>query len=525
MEFWTWLVQSGLISGDPNYYRLGRATEAEYQHAIQTAVNNLNYASDPNARADFFNRLQQAGGFQGDYNYYASGQAGAGEMAHLVDTAWRNLFNSGQQAKANEPRDAGGGVTTVGNAPPEEGTARGGVGGGGPDPATQLTILTSNEMAWHFDPSAGKWYVTYGLPGSDKQLVFEADPDQMDSLFGTNHRPTSYTNINFRDFMTNENNIFSGNVSEMQGRGTFEQEYEKVISLALNNGQLPSWMQDSTQARDLLFIAQTEGKSNEWLFEQFAKLPEFKARFPSIEKLMKEGNLTLPNAISGFLEYEAGVTQAVQSLGLTMTDGGQAMTPATVGALIDKGWSLEASTDALKTYKRMQDFAPALTAFNSILAASGMAPLTTQQQWFDFMSGNAPQEFYDAYEASSIQEAATKAGLGDVFAADDAIQAALAGNFTLDTASQAMQQAATLLLRMRTEIDTSKFGLNTDDLIDASLGLAPSSGISEASLFENVNRATLAAQAALQKRSKPFTSFTEEGVPQAQSLAALNRQS
>ncbi|NIP34151.1 MAG: hypothetical protein GWN18_04395, partial [Thermoplasmata archaeon] len=84
-------------------------------------------------------------------------------------------------------------TATEEGARPEEDQAEEGVGGEGPDEETALTILTSEEMEWFFDPSSGKWYVSYGLPGSDRALVFEADPDQMDSLFGEDMRPTNYS--------------------------------------------------------------------------------------------------------------------------------------------------------------------------------------------------------------------------------------------------------------------------------------------------------------------------------------------
>jgi hypothetical protein len=85
MDFWAWLVQSGLISGDPTYYSSGRATSAEYAHAIREAIRHLPY--DLNARADFYNRLQQASGFAGDYNYYVSGDIAQSEYENLINVA------------------------------------------------------------------------------------------------------------------------------------------------------------------------------------------------------------------------------------------------------------------------------------------------------------------------------------------------------------------------------------------------------------------------------------------------------
>src|SRR5690606_26176440 len=201
------------------------------------------------------------------------------------------------------------------------------------------------------------------------------------------------------------------------------------------------------------------------------------------------------------------------------------VTPDVIGGLLGRGWSLQDTLHAMQNFKRQQDFAPALDAFNQILAAKGMAPLSTQQELFDFMDGKAPAEYYDIYEASSVAEAATQAGLGDIFSAQDAINAALAGDFDRGSAMESMQKAAQLLLRLRSEVATKKYGITQDELIDISLGMAPSSGRSEVEVFEAVNRATLEAQARLKDRVRPYQGFTPQGRVQAQSLSALRNES
>lgn len=409
-------------------------------------------------------------------------------------------------------------VTNTGAVKGED-QAETGVGGGGPDEETQLTILTGKEMEWFYDRGAGKWFVQYGLPDSNRTIVFEADPDQMDALFGKGLRPTNYRLISTKTLLARDLVTFGGNIAEVEGNGSFEDGVTKVKAIALDNGKLPSWMDDDGEAMDIIYLAQTEGKSNEWIMEQFSKLPTFKARFPNIEKLMKSGNLTLTEAVSGFLEYEAGIKQAVAAMG----QDADAINPTVVGGLMERGYNLKSATEALTVYRRMEDFAPALESFNAILAANDLDPITSTQGWYDFLQGNAPAEFYDIYEASSIQEAATQAGLGDLFSADDAIDAALQGNFTLENATAGMQKAAQLLLRMRSEVATAEYGLDAEDLIDLSLGVKPSSGKSEAEIFEAVNRATLNARAQLQKRARPYSSFTADGVPQSVSLSKLRQ--
>lgn len=460
----------------------------------------------------------------GDASIGTSQESEADRLARIVNdimTGARTFKDTSDDIKKATGQSTGpSDVPTKPGPPKEEEKAEVGVGGGGEDPETQLTILTSNNMNWYFDKGSGKWFVSYALPHSGMNLVFEADPDQMDALFGKGMRPTNYETVSTQTLLAREGIIFSGNIAEMEGTGRFEDEYEKVIAIAKNNGQLPSWMQGDASALDLLFIAQTDNKSNEWLLNEFSKLESFKARFPGLQQLQSSGNLTLSQAIGGFLEFEAGIKQASSSLGFN-----EAVTPAIVGGLLGRGWSLQDTVHAMQNFKRQKDFAPALDAFNQILQAKGLQPLTSQQDLFDFMDGKAPAEYYDIYEASSVQEAATQAGLGDLFTAQDAIDAALAGDFDRGSATQAMQKAAQLLLRLRFEVAVDKYGLNTDELIDISLGMAPTSGRSEVEVFEAVNRATLEAQARLKDRARPFQGFTPTGRVQAQSLGALRNES
>lgn len=387
-----------------------------------------------------------------------------------------------------------------------------------------LQILSSNEMEWYWDTKTKKWSVVYGLPNSSHQLVFEVEPDQFKALWGDAKAPPAYKIKTLSTLIARGDHYFAGNISEMEGHGDFREEYNKVIDLAKDNGSLPSWMANNAAAWDAIFVAQTEKKSDTWLYDQFAKLPEFKARFPNIEKIRQSGNLTLPEAVEGFLQFEAGVKQTATAMGFQGPDSNQ-ITPQVVGGLIERGWSLQATNDALGNFKRMQDHQPALEAFNKILEANGKAPLSTVAEYYNFLKGNATADYYDLYEASSVQEAADKAGLGAMFSAQDSINAALAGEYTLESANEGMQKAAQLLLRLRGEVDSGKFGLTQDELIDASLGLKPTSGRSETQIFEEINRATLAAQANLKGRVQSYKGFDQSGRVGSQSLGALRQES
>lgn len=99
MNFWEWLVHVGLIEGDWRAYATGvhntgaPVTAAEYEHALRVALQGLQTASDPTAKAEFYRRLQEAGGLLStdNLNYYISGQAGADEIENLISKASSRL--------------------------------------------------------------------------------------------------------------------------------------------------------------------------------------------------------------------------------------------------------------------------------------------------------------------------------------------------------------------------------------------------------------------------------------------------
>lgn len=419
------------------------------------------------------------------------------------------------------PQDTtSGDLAVTPGAPGEEDQDQVGIGGAGTDEDDEpLTILTSEEMEWFFDESNGKWYVSYGLPNSDRSLVFEADPDQMDSLFGEGFRPTQFSRRTIGSLLGDENYTFGNNIAAMSGTGQFEDEIARVQAIALDNGTLPDWADSTGEIMDLVYVAQSQDKTQDWLYDKIAMTDEFKARFPQIQEFKSGGNLTLKDAISGYLEFEAGIRGSLRASGL---DEGLA-SPEVVGGLLNKGYHIETVTQAVTRWGRMKDFAPAMAAFNEVLVAQGLEPIESLQDQFDFLSGTAPAEVYEIWEASSVAEAASAAGLGDLFTAEDAMRFATAteGHTSLEDATGMFGEAAKLLLRMRHEVAVDKFNINTDDLIDLSLGQPPRSGTSGAELAENINRAILSAQGSLKAKAQPFTGFSSEGRAQLQSLGGL----
>lgn len=379
-------------------------------------------------------------------------------------------------------------------------------GVGGKGDAT-VSILKSPSMRWFFDPNTGKWYVSYQLPNSDMTVFYEATGDQLDAIFGKNQRPSDYTTTKF-DKLTNRF-IFAGDISEVEGTGSFNQEVKKVIALATDEGKLPSWAENDPEIYAILYVAVTEGKSEDWMIKQISKTDSFGKRFPGIQKLEAQG-LTLTEAITGFLEFETGVKQLFNRRGLPPS----AVTPDMIGSWLAKGHSLTDVQFVYDAFDTLQQNKGAMQAFNQVLKARGMEPLDKKGQ-IDFLAGTASQNLYKIWEEASFNRAAKEAGL-DIGTRDAMKLARRTEGFTgYDAALEGLTQAASSILRFRTELDLNLYDIDQEDLIDLSLGLAPSSGKSQAELARNIERALNAARAGQDgPRANRFRQFSDQGVPQ-----------
>lgn len=489
MNFWEWLVHTGLIIGDPNYYASGAAEPFEFTHALQTAMQGLETASDPTAKQMFWQRLQETGAIQGDPTYYSSGAAEPFEFTHALTVA-SEFFAGG-----------------------------GGTGGGGGDAGIPLHILASPSLKWFKDASTGRFYAQYNLPGGAGTVLFEAEPEQISALFPSGS-PPGVSTFNFNAELGKDGVHFGGNVSEVEGEGSWESEVERTIALALNQQSLPDWIKNDAQARDLLWVAVTEDRTDEWFYSQVSKTASFKTRYPGVASLTGKG-LSVVEAVKAHTQFETQLKTLHAAAGFTP----DAITPAIVGQLLTKGYSAQAVQESYSVWKRMNDHAPALAAFNNVLAANGQAPLTGASL-YDFLQGNAPSEIYDIYEAAAINEAAVAAGFGGLFTAEDALSLALetTRDLTVDQAYEQFSQVAMQALRFRHELDIGQFGLDVEDLIDVSFGRAPRSGKNIADIGENLARAAASAEASLNSKAKPFVGFTPDGRPMAQSLGGLRQQ-
>lgn len=377
-----------------------------------------------------------------------------------------------------------------------------------------LRILTDASLQWRRDPKTGKYYAQYKLPGTaDQYVLFEADATQIKSLFPTG--PPNVTNLPFDEVIKRQNYHFGGSIAEVEGTGSWSSEVSKVISLALDQENLPDWIKKDPAAMAMLWVKVTEKRTDDWFYENIQNLTSFKTRYPSLNKLTGMG-LTVGEAVKSFTQFETNLKQLHAAAGFHPT----AITPSIVGNMLGKGYDLSYVQNSYATWKRMRDNAPALAAFNQVLVSQGKAALTGADM-YKFLQGQAPQDIYDIYEASAIREAATGVGMGDIFTAENALDLALhtAENLSVSDSYQQFAQIAQQALRFRHEINVGKYGIDVDDLIDVSFGRAPRSGKTVADVGEALGRASKEAEAFLGPRINPFTGFTSDGAPQQKSMS------
>ena len=377
--------------------------------------------------------------------------------------------------------------------------------------------LLSGIHKWYKDPKTGLYYASYRLEDSGRELVFEASEQDMDAIFGDGIRPPAES-VGLRELTARDNVTYSGTVLEVTGDENFRVGVDRIIAIALDEGKLPEWAQNDPRAEELLFISISEAKGPDWLIEKLAELPTFQARFPGLEAY-KLTNLDTVEAIGAHLEAEAKLRQ----LEIQAGRDGSRITPQIIGDLAEAGYDHQTVALTYGHFQRMADFAPAFAAFNEVLVAAGKDPLAGDAEMFAFLTGNAPADVYELYEASALREAAVAAGIGNFFEADEVIAAAAAAPFAvnLQAAYGSLNRAAADILRFRSEIDLGKYDIDADDMIDLALGIAPRSGRSQAEISQNMGRALQEASGFLKERIKPFFGFTSKGRPQAISFGEL----
>ena len=182
---WEWLVQNGLIEGDPAYYSGGGASPEEINHAISVAYQ----AANDEQRKVLVDQIWSEGKATGDKAYWYEDRSG--EVQDLAAAA------SGVRV--------------------DPGSAGGAVGEG-----SEL-VMPGNAMLW-FNSDTGKYHVVYEIPGVETthgkseplfvSWVAETDAD-LEAVLGPGKTPEPHFTGTTADFTT-KGVIDFGGVDEMR---------------------------------------------------------------------------------------------------------------------------------------------------------------------------------------------------------------------------------------------------------------------------------------------------------------------
>lgn len=413
---------------------------------------------------------------------------------------------------------------------PGEQPAGGGGGDGGDDggddgeeeetpPAELVKIRAGAQWFKVIDPmgsdEAARWFAAYQIPGTNLWYTFEADEKQMEAIFGEGNQPPGQIEISgtaWDNKMRNESYFYGGGIAEMESASeeSFASAYERALMQGLGVGTIPSSLQGNAEVQGLIFLAEQEDWSDERFGEELSKTAAFQQRFPHIAAFKKE-NLNVLDSVEAYLEYETSTNKlARQILG---TD----LTIEQIGSFISKNHSMNLVQATFEQYRNIQQNERALLAFNEVLAARGIEPLSGMAL-YEFMGGNSEPELYDIYEESAILEAARGANLSFLNAADARELAAVTrGRTTYEAAYEGLSQAAELVLRYRHQLNMEE--VNADDLVDLALGIAPRSGADVAELGRTLQRLTSQARAYIEDRRSPSRGFTRQGRPESVTLS------
>lgn len=470
MDLWAWLVHVGLIRGDANAYSSGKfsdgkpLTVADYQHAIRTAITNLQYASDPTAKAEFYRRLQEAGGLVATDNldFYISGQAQQIDIENLINKASERLFGS---------------AGTGGPPTPESGA-----GGGSTDPITDVPPV---EIGSSTIPAGGRLVRVDNPQGSDEPhlyyIIYEwrgvefayevGGPARFKELFGSTDNFDGFTKISQSAF--DESNFVQVGLidQELGATESLGSRIERDIR-ALGMEDLPGWLSNSPDALALVGQATAQEWSSGRLWTELSGTGAFQQRFGAVWAKYKTDNVTIADAVAQIVADENALSAALRPWA---TEG---VSTETIHAYLNNGWTASAASQVLEAAEDLSRRPDTLDFVNQVLLSSGFAPLD-EVSYINAIHGHGPQEAIEAVNTAQAARALIESGID---LADEDVDLIMD---LVDTSDRLLtpeswrslaQELSFNIMRNTRELGAGKLGLAEDDLIAAAFGRESPSG-------------------------------------------------
>lgn len=504
MNFWDWLVRNGLIAGDWNYYASGAASQDEVKNALNTAIANLEGASAPTAKQEFYTRLQEATGFGGDSGYYARGEAAADEVANLV-----NVTSGTFKAGTATPPTAAPQVPTAPH-PAEPGAPAAPVVG------TPTGILAGgNTVKIQQEDGTYRWYQVYQFPpGTQNYVAYQFNNvQQVEATFGSipghftetrNYEQTYLTAIASAEEvigMAGNWNTFSNEIATDAARRA-----------GVNDPGLIGRMMSDPEMQQIMVRAGAGGWSPEQIVAEQRKTNFWKnVLYPGIDKFY--GRTTEPE--KAWSQYVGNVSPALTELGYKRDADGTFNTQ--IKKMLDNGIEDQTFLQNVPIFQQ----AAQNTAFAQVLNARSQQELgksITFGDWFGLLKGEGADEIQKvaegavvAYQAQQQQVGLNEQTLQRLIAERDLSEAEARNVFT--EVNQAVLATG--------DAGLGRYGLSRDDIISSAAGIDPESGRSASEVRNLV--AKIARENALFDDEKVgfYLGFDPTGRPTRPGLQAL----
>lgn len=494
-EFWQWLVDAGLIEGDPTFYTSGDTDDepGAFSHAIQVAYNS----SEPGSpeRIELVDRLVTMGAIQGadtpegkDYWYTGTQESLGADFGNLGDAA-ESFFGKLPPAEA-KPVDDLPGTKIVGTGD------------------TTTVIPVGMRLVRISDPAGTDAATTFFLVGDvygvslAYQVGTEAD---LNAMFGGTAAFGNVSTMTQSEF-DGSDMLTVGSVDEIAGAtGSLQAQFDRDMrSVGFENP--PAWVMSDQTAMVKYVTAVNEGWSGERMWNAMKTTDAFGKRFAGFDTVMDQlGTSSLLLGVQTYIQREATIRSALISNRGPNTD----TSVEYVSSLIGSGWIPTEVQQLLGYEARVKANPDALDNVNEILAFQGL-PTLNPDDFVSFLQDQdavtldpsfTPGQLYEGINDALRFQALMQEGLdiSTEFASD-------LGEGTSTTISQAgaytdrARAAAIEVARNADDLELGRYDLQRDDIVAAMFGEESPSGkaTSEVSeLLEKMGR----------ERSKKATGF------------------
>ena len=423
LNFWQNLVEKGIIDSfdDGAYYYEGRAGEGEYAHAIQVAFNNTEPGSED--RVALIDALYEGGAISGgDRSYWYGG---------TEDTIGRDFENLGTATETFFQRS--GGTIDVAPTAVQDPAAEGPVPSDAPgivDPiiepeaaapavgegAAAIPGVMAGGTIHRIQNPAGQvdfYVISYEYPpGSGHAFYYRFNSlEALDAAVGPNlgGGAVAIGDMLPEDALTGWTD--GGDSNEIVGiQGSFNGYLDDLVRDVTIAAGLddPTLVGAALRDPDIaLILAKTA--EGEWTpFQSKAALRQtdyYKdVLYPGIENFYAQTDN--PEAL--YAMYTQNVNQTLKSLGTPQDADGSYK--STIANLLDKGVTDTAFGTFATTYKQAQTNVGFASALNEWTERYTGQSVSTFEDYFDVLAGNAPAEVQEIAELAGIQFMAENVG-------------------------------------------------------------------------------------------------------------------